>query len=202
MDLKKAQGESLSASQGKPEGEAEDLYIPDGTWLITFNYLVKNEPAAVTLLQAMSCLDPHCIQFSLFYLKDKIDLYPDFKPLFGERLLCLGMCEADLLEAFDCLAKFCLITRSPDGKYYQIQQPVRERTLKHVRSDKTGGSFTNSVLLVSLSCLELSLDKADLFTCLLPHILELTSFRHELCLEISKCLLLEIRLHAIRFLRL
>ena len=113
MDWKKAQGELLSAPQGKTEGEVGDPYKMDGTWPITFHYLVKNEPAAATLLQVLSCLDPHCIQFSLLYLKDKIDLRPDVKPLFDERLLRLGMCEADLLEAVDCLAKFCLITECP-----------------------------------------------------------------------------------------
>ena len=53
-----------------------------------------------------------------------------------------------------------------------------------------------------MSCSEPSFDAADTFAYLLPHVLELTSLRHELCPEISKCLLLEIRLHAIKFLQL
>jgi hypothetical protein len=201
QDWKKAQGELLSASQAKMEGEAGDSYKIDGTWSITFKYLVKNEPAAATLLQVLSCLDPHCIQFSLLYLKDKIDLRPDVKPLLDERLLCVSMCEADLFEAVDCLAKFCLITRSPNSKNYQLQQATREATLNHVRGDKNNNSFTNAVLLVSMSCCGPSFHLADTFAHLLPHVLELTSLRHEFCPEISKCLLLEIRLQAIKFLQ-
>jgi tetratricopeptide (TPR) repeat protein len=202
MDWNQTQSELLSAPQDKTEGETEYQSEMDGTIPITFNHLLENEPTAAALLQVLSCLDPYGIEFSLLYLKDKIDQLPHVRTFFDERILSLCMCEADLLEALDCLVRFCLIMRSPNGKNYQLQHEVRKATLSYIRGDKNSGSFTDAVLLVSLKSMVLSTDATNTFTCLLPHILELTSLRHELCPEVSKCLLLQIRLYAIEGLRL